>query len=187
MSLQMKAALALVAILVYLAAPVAAQNISPEFQFWTDGGKVQAQYDFYAEKPVSKNWSFVAWGQKDPGWGELIAGFGRKLTPWATINFFAGVEQFDSPWRVSVSSWMGGRGYNSLIIVTTGGSGLWYKYTLTKRVGNRLDVGVLSQLAIGTGPMFQVGVGKFAIWSAPVTVRTDGTISNLSGVLYNFK
>lgn len=182
---------AFMAIIVWsVALPASAQSVTPSFQFWSYKGQTGVEYNAYAERPLGadKKWSLTAWGQKDPDWGQLYAGVSHSFTSWLSAGVGAGVEQDAHPWRVGTSFWMGGRGNDSLLIVETGGSGPWYKYTYTKAVTEKVGLGAYSQRYFGTGPLVQVSIGKsLKLWSAPVTYDTeDGGWKNMTGISYKF-
>ena len=183
-------ALAAIVFVLGVAASATAQSTTiagEQFWFGQDGKTFQDEVNFLGMKPIgSTKWFLSVWGQWDEGWGQITPGVGYNMTSWSSVTFQFGVEKHPGVWRTNGTLWVGGRGYNSLLILETGASGYWYKYLGTKKVSSRLDLGAISQRFVGTGPVIQVHLSKFVVWSAPVTLKTDGSVSNLSGVTYSF-
>lgn len=176
--------------LLLAAAPASAQSTAiVGEQFWVspDGKTVGDEVNFLGMRPIGKSkWFTSVWAQWDEGWGQITPGVGYNMTPWSSVTFQFGVEKHPGLWRTNGTLWLGGGGYNSLLILETGASGFWYKYVGTKKLNSTLELGVLSQRFVGTGPLIQFNVKKFAFWTVPVALQRDGTRNNLTGVTYRF-
>jgi hypothetical protein len=84
---------------------------------------------------------------------------------WLELGASVGMEQSESPWRISGSVWLGKGSFTSLTIIENGGSGFWYQSTDTLAVADWMKIGVAATRFKGIGPCVQVTFDKFTLWT----------------------
>ena len=156
-----------------------------EGQFHIVDGKTVATMDALTSTPLIKGgkWSVDTWGLKTDGWGEVLIGVGRSLTPWASVSASVGVEESDGLWRTGYSLWLSDSKTSALFLYEIGDSGWWHKVVITREVTHGFRAGVASIRFVGTGPYAEVKVGKVSLW---VTAPVVGGKGALTGVRMGF-
>ncbi|OGN07468.1 MAG: hypothetical protein A2669_01995 [Candidatus Yanofskybacteria bacterium RIFCSPHIGHO2_01_FULL_48_25b] len=107
------------------------------------------------------------WAFSTPGFSEVYAGPVWYPTPNIELSFGVGIENADKPLRMGTAFLYLGAEYTVFSAYENGGSGYWYKVTVTKKVAGRWSAGFHSRRFSPTGPLFEYRPnGRYTIWTA---------------------
>ena len=123
--------------------------------------KPNHQLNCYVTKKLTEKWGLYGWGQTSRSYSQAYGGVTFSPTTWAQVGLAAGVEQAKKKGRIAGFVWTGKKKVSNLLIVETGGSGTWFKETLSYQATKRVAVSFVSQRFLATtGFGVDVSLGK---------------------------
>jgi len=110
-------------------------------------------------------------------WAKAIMGATYSPTPWVDLGLGIGLEQADSPIRISGWARLNQGDVSFCHLFEDGGSGPWHKTTLTMKVDEYLSIGAIDRSFMGRGAFAEYAISEKNVVNATVYEEGDWTLS----------
>ncbi|MFA5889143.1 MAG: hypothetical protein WCW47_02955 [Candidatus Paceibacterota bacterium] len=159
------------------------------------GGHTSPSVTVYLEGPIKGKFGWAVWGwgtnqwTEDGGqwstekWAEGLVGLTFAPVDSIQVAFLVGAETNRKPLRFAGNLWISKGRVTLESSHENGGSGYWYRYTGTVRLGS-WKLGANSTRFVGTGPYIERSFGPFDLWVAPV--KEGKKVGGSAGLRLNF-
>lgn len=166
----MKKLISIVVVVVFCSIVVSAQ-VSVFSKISLESGKVVPTATIFGSKPISSEISFTYFALVKENWAEALIGVNYSIRPSIQFGLSAGLDQTPGLFRAGTSLWIG-KGRNSFLALAEKGSGsenYFYKVTLSRRVSEKLNLGLRAWIITGIGPVVEYKYKTVKLWVMPST------------------
>jgi len=174
------------ALLCCLAATAAQAQSFAEFEMRRAPDSWEPQVTAWVVSDLTpKKDALTVWALASRGWGEVLVGYQRTLTPWLTAGVGAGVETHPDAWRVNPWFFAERGKYSLFLTAEEGASDFWYRMEAGYKFSGKVTAGLFSRSSVGTGPYATVTVLPKTVLFGAVTLH-DGDMQALVALRRSF-
>lgn len=158
-------------IIVVLCSVVVFSQVSFFSKVSLESGKMTPTATIFGTKLISSKVNFTYFALVNQNWAEALVGVNYSIRPSIQFGLSVGLDQTPSLFRAGTSLWIG-KGKNSFLALAEKGSGsenYFYKVTLSRRVSEKLNLGLRAWIITGIGPVVEYKYKTVKLWVMPST------------------